>query len=179
MSDTDYDFDDNEDNSPAGLRKALEKANKRAKDAEAKAAAAEDRAAKAEKTAKKSTLAEILRDKKVPQGLARFIEKDEVEATPDAVGQWLEENREFFNIPSAEQEQQEQQAEGEEQGPDGDVLPEDLVQALSLSREIDSAGVSQSAASTMQRISGLSTDPSKASYEQLVAELKAAGAPLA
>lgn len=180
MSDTDYDIDDFEDNSPAGLRKALKKAQDEAKKARDELAAEKAARAAAEKTAKKSTLTDILRDKGVKPGLARFIEQDDVEATPEAVGKWLDENGEFFNVKPAEQQAEQQENDEQEQvAPEGDALPDDLVNALQLSREIDNVGISQSEVGTMQRVAGLSTDPSKTSYEDLVAELKAAGAPLA
>lgn len=180
MSDT-YDFEDFEDNSPAGLRKALEKANKRAKEAEAKIAEAEKRALAAEKTAKKSTLTEILREKKVPTALARFIEKDDVEADAGAVDAWLKENGELFNIKPAE-EAPAQEQQGQETAPvvetPGYDLPDDVVQALQVSQQIDATGVSPSEVGVLQRIQAISTDPSKVSYDQMIAELKATGAPM-
>lgn len=173
--DFDNDDFDGEDNSPAGLRKALKKAQAEAKAAKDAAAAAEERATKAEQAAKKSTLQDVLSKKGLKPGLVRFLEQDGVEATGEAVDAWVKENGEFFNIkaedePQGQQEQQEQASE--------DQIPADLAAALEASQRLDQSGVSPSDVGTMQRIQSLSTDPKKASFEDLVASLKEAGAPL-
>ena len=180
MSYDDNDFEDytGEDNSPAGLRKAIEKANARVKAAEKKAADAEERAAKAEGQAKKSTLTELLQKKGIKPGLVRFLEKDGVEATPEAVDAWVKENREDFNIQPAEPKGEQQEQEPAEEAPPANELPSDLVQAVQASQQIDASGVSPSEVGVLQRLQSINSDPSKTSLEELVAQLKDAGAPL-
>ena len=176
--DDDDDFDNGEDNSPAGLRKALKKALAEAKKAQDDLAAEKAARTAAEKTVKKSTLKEILESKGIKPGLTRWLEKDDVDATPEAVDAWVKENGEFFNIqPVAEQQQQ--QADQEQHGEEsGDQLPDDLVAALQASAQLDASGVAPSQVGTMQRIQSLSTDPRKVSWDELVNGLKDAGAPL-
>lgn len=180
MSDYDYeDFENGEDNSPAGLRKALKKAQDAAKKERELREAAEAKAAAAEKTAKKSNLTEILKDKGVKPALVRFLEQDGVEATPEAVDAWVQENREVFNIPTTPAQDAEQEQHQEEPpAPEGvDNLPPELAEALRASQQLDASGVSPSEVGVLQRIASVSTDPSKGSYEQLIADLKAAGVP--
>lgn len=179
--DIDDDFDD-EDNSPAGLRAALKKAQAAAKKATEELAAEKAARAEAEKAVKKSTLKDLLESKGVKPGLARWLEKDDVEATPEAVDAWLKENGEFFNV-KADAPKDDSAGDGEtqdEQGDDspGDELPEDLELALRASARLDQSGVSTSEVGTMQRLAGLSTDPRKVSYEDLVKQLADLGAPL-
>ena len=180
MSDN-YDFDDFEDdndNSPAGLRKALKKAQAEAKRARDELAAEKEAREKAEKSVKKSTLTEILKAKGVKPGLARFLEKDDVEATPEAVDAWVKENGEFFNIKESADEGEQQL---EEQGDDDegeDIIDPALAQALQASQQLDSAGVSPHIVGLDKRLASISNDPSKGSYEDLVAQLAELGAPL-
>lgn len=101
MSGYDENYDDDygqNGGAPADLRKALEKANKQlaelAKAREADAA----RIAEFEAKAKSQSLASLLEGKGVKPGLSRWLEKDNVEPTEDAVSKWLEENGEFFNV---------------------------------------------------------------------------------
>jgi hypothetical protein len=179
--DIDDDFEP-EDHSPAGLRKALEKAKREAKQAQAELAKEREARATAEKAVKKSTLKDLLETKGVKPGLARWLEKDDVEATPEAVDAWLKENGEFFNVkadaPKDEAKQDEQHEEQQEIDAPEDQLPQDLVDALNASQQLDQAGISPSDVGAMQRLAGLKADPRKQSYEELVAQLEALGAPL-
>lgn len=185
MSDTDYDFEDfesGEDNSPAGLRKALKKALAEAKKANDALAAEKAARAEAEKSVKKSTLTELLTKKGIKPGLARWLEKDDVEATPEAVDAWVKENGEFFNIkaeqPKTEQVQETETHDDESQVEIPDNLPPELVEALAASQQLDASGVSPSEVGVMQRLSSLKADPRKQSYEDVVAQLAALGAPI-
>ena len=171
------DFDDDQDHSPAGLRKALEKAKREAKEANARADKAEAEKADALKTVKKSTLKDILEKKGVKPGLTRFLEQDNVEATAEAVEAWLQENGEFFNV-KANAPKDEAGDEVVDDAGDEDVIDPELAAALEASQRLDQSGVSPSQVGTMQRIKALPTDPSKASWEDLVNGLKEAGAPL-
>lgn len=169
-----------EDHSPAGLRKALEKAKREAKQAQAELAKEREARATAEGLVKKSTLKELLEKKGVKPGLARWLEKDDVEATPEAVDAWLTENGEFFNVKAdapKEQAADEPQDQQEQEAPE-DQIPEDLQLALQASARLDEAGVSPSEVGTMQRLVGMKVDPRKQSYDDLVEQLKEMGAPL-
>jgi hypothetical protein len=180
MSDYDDDYT-GDDHSPAGLRKALEKALAKAKEAEARAVKAEAAAADAQKVVRKSTLAEILKDKGVKPGLTRFLEKDDVEATPEAVDAWLTENGEFFNVKAEATPEQTPAADNDahvDLTGHEDVIDPALAEALQASQRLDQSGVSPSQVGTIQRVQGLSTDPSKGSFDDLVETLRQAGAPL-
>ena len=186
MSDTDYDFEDfenGEDNSPAGLRKALKKAQAEAK--KANEALAEERKARttAEQAVKKSTLTDLLKGKGIKPELARWLEKDDVEATPEAVDAWVKENGEFFNIKAEKTEEsteqvQEQDAPDAEQEAAASALPPELIAALQASQQLDASGVSPSDVSTITRLASVKADPRKVSYEDLVSQLAELGAPL-
>jgi hypothetical protein len=170
-----------DDHSPAGLRKALEKAKREAKQAQAELAKEREARTAAEGLVKKSTLKDLLEKKGVKPGLARWLEKDDVEATPEAVDAWLKENGEFFNVkaeaPKVEPKPDEQVDEQEIEAPE-DQLPQDLVEALQASQQLDQAGISPSDVGTMQRLAGLKADPRKQSYDDVVKQLEEMGAPL-
>lgn len=81
--------DEQNENGPKALREALEKANKKL---------AELEKANAEKDTQlaKQSLANVLRDKKVPDSIQKWIKRDEVAPTEEAVEKWLEENGSDF-----------------------------------------------------------------------------------
>jgi hypothetical protein len=177
----DDNFDDENDHSPAGLRKALEKAKREAKKAQEELAAEREARTKAEGLVKKSTLTEILKDKGVKPGLTRWLEKDDVEATPEAVDAWLTENGEFFNVKAEATPEQTPAADNDahvDLTGHEDVIDPALAEALQASQRLDQSGVSPSQVGTIQRVQGLSTDPSKGSFDDLVETLRQAGAPL-
>jgi hypothetical protein len=91
----DDEYDEQGDQSGSELRKQLEKALKANKELAAKVEAFE--AAEQAKVARES-LETILKDKGVKPGLVKWLEKDGVEPSKDAVDKWLSENGEFFNV---------------------------------------------------------------------------------
>jgi autotransporter translocation and assembly factor TamB len=186
MSDNDYDFEDFEDGtdtSPAGLRAALKKAKAEAKKANDRAEAAEKAAAEATKVAKKSTLADLLKDAGIDPKFAARADRDGAEATAEGVKAWVEENKDFytFTAPKADEGEKDAQQAQEDQGdaPAADSLPPELVAAIQASQQLDASGVSPSEVGVLQRIASVSNDPSKVSWDQMLAELKAAGVPQA
>ena len=93
-----YDDEHDEQNGPKALREALEKANKRLAELEKSSAEKDKRLAE-------TTLANILRDKGVPANIQRWIKRDEVAPTEEAVSKWLDENGADFGYqPGATEE---------------------------------------------------------------------------
>lgn len=83
------------DDSGSGLRKQLEAALSRAKEAEARAAAAS-------KQLGERQLADVLAAKKVSPKVARFISADGVDPSDnEAIDRWLTENAEVFGVTAA------------------------------------------------------------------------------
>lgn len=80
---------DNDQQSGSALRTQLEDALKKLKAVEKER---DDFAAKA----KTATLETILRDKGVPANIQRWLKRDEVDPSPEAVDKWLAENGEDF-----------------------------------------------------------------------------------
>lgn len=84
------DFDDNEQPQSGGaLRAQLEKALKDLK-------AAQEENTKLSASVKSVTLENLLRDKNVPPNIQRWMKRDGVEPTSDAVDKWISENGEDF-----------------------------------------------------------------------------------
>lgn len=80
-----YDDDELNENGPKALRDALEKANKELKQLR-------EANEKAQAELAKQSLANVLRDKSVPANIQRWIKRDNIDPTPEAVDKWLEEN---------------------------------------------------------------------------------------
>lgn len=94
--------DDDQTTGPKALRDALAKANKRAEEAEKAAQDIAEKFAALEKAQKSQSLTQLLTAKGVNPKLAKWLDKDGVEPSEEAVDAWIEENGEFFNIkPSA------------------------------------------------------------------------------
>lgn len=91
----DDEYDEQGQESGSELRKQLEKALKANKELAEKVSAFES--AEKAKQARES-LETILKDKGVKPGLVKWLEKDGVEPSKDAVDKWLSENGEFFNV---------------------------------------------------------------------------------
>lgn len=163
---SDYDYDDENDSNPGNLRKALEKALKAAKDAEARATAAESAKAELEGKFKSQSLASLLSERKVPAGLAKFM--GDTEATAEAVDAWLKENGELFNLkPKADSEPADEQDDSEQ-----DEVDEDLANALDLSAQLDAQGASAPLRGVDKAIHDL---PDNLSYEEGLAQMRALG----
>lgn len=99
MSDYEYDDDDQQGNTPTpkALRDALAKANKELEKLR-------EANADLSKKAGEATLSSIFKDKAVPANIQRWMKRDEVDPTPEAVDKWLEENGADFGWkPGGEQ----------------------------------------------------------------------------
>lgn len=185
MSDYDNDFEDFEDGtdtSPAGLRAALKKAKREAAAEKKRADEAEAKFAEASKTVKKSTLADLLKDAGIDPKFAARADRDGAEATADGVKAWIEENKDFytFTAPKADEGEKDAQQEQQDQGDaQASNLPPELVAAIQASQQLDASGVSPSEVGVLQRIASVSDDPGKVSWDQMLADLKAAGVPTA
>ena len=107
MSDNIYDDDysdesDESSNGPKALREALKKAHSEAK---AKAKEFEDLSTKFESLNKKVTeqsLADLLREKQVPANIAKWIKRDGIDSTAEAVDEWLKDNGDDFGYKPGE-----------------------------------------------------------------------------
>lgn len=103
-----YDDDSNDEQQNGGaLRAQLEKALKDLK-------AAQEENAKLSKNVKTATLDTVLRDKNVPANIQRWIKRDEVEPTPEAVDQWLAENGTDFGYKPGGETAAEKPSEGQQ-----------------------------------------------------------------
>lgn len=135
-----YDLDDDSnDQGPKALRDALEKANK-------KLAELEKQNADLAKKANEGTLSQIFTAKKVPANIQRWMKRDEVEASPEAVDKWLEENGSDFgwNPQAASAETPEgQQTEAKEAPAAQSVLTPEDVAALQRGQQLSAAASGQ------------------------------------
>ena len=132
------DFDANDQN-PGNLRKALEKANKRAE-------AAEKLNADLQKSVNEFRLTSVLAAKSVPANIQRWMKRDGVEPTAEAVDQWLAENGEDFGWkPGSTAEKPEGQESAPEEAPaaaQSVLTPEDVAAGQRI-QQISSTGVGQ------------------------------------
>lgn len=164
---SDYNDDDYDDN-PAGLRAALKKAQKEAREATARAEQAEADRAAALKSVKSQSLASLLADAKAPAGLAKWLEKDDVEASKEAVESWLKENGELFNLKPQKEAPVDEVVDEE---PEDEVDPE-LAEALDQSSQLDALGASKPLREINKAISDI---PDNLSFEEGVAQMRALG----
>ena len=149
-------YDENGQESGSELRKQLEKALKANKELAEKVASFES--AEKAKQARES-LESILKEKGVKPGLVKWLEKDGVEPSKDAVDKWLSENGEFFNVTadgktnettnnSSEQGepngQEQHEAQSQSADPFADLPPElrAAFQAMAAGQALESEAVS-------------------------------------
>lgn len=98
-----YDDDDDDwTNDPQANSRLVKDLRKQLKEAQKRAEAAEAEAVKNAKVVRQRTVADVLRDKQVNPGLARFVLQDLEDPTPESVNTWLTENGELFGIKPAE-----------------------------------------------------------------------------
>lgn len=179
MPDTDdFDFEDDEQlQGPKALRDALKKAQKALEAAAKRAEEAEARAAKAEKEAKSKSLADLFRDKGVDPRFVKWAEKDNLDATAEAVDGWLKENPEF--APAKKQQQPDTPDgadEADEAGDEGNPLDSDasmdpnLLALLQAEGNLGAQGGARATRDPLQRIAALDGDKF-GSYEEYVAAL--------
>lgn len=184
MSEFDYDEDefDTEDNGPKGLRAALKKAQ-----AELAAAAKQndtlskqlaDLAAKE----KSRSLSDILTTKGVSPKIAKFIEKDGVDATDEAVTAWLDDNAEVFNVKQA-QDTPEGEPEPTDTGADQQDpfagMPDEfkaVLAAMQQSQQAEAAGASANGEDGQTEAAITAIGQNAQSEDDITAALKALGA---
>lgn len=138
-----YDADDNDfdqnDQSAGGLRKALEKANKAL-------AAEQAKTAELSKSVNEFRLTSVLAAKQVPANIQRWMKRDGVEPTAEAVDQWLAENGEDFGWkPGSTAEKPEGQESAPEEAPaaaQSVLTPEDIA-AQQRIQQVSATGVGQ------------------------------------
>jgi hypothetical protein len=175
-----YDYDDDAQQSGGALRDQLEKALKELK-------GLREENAKLSGTVKTVTLENILRDKQVPANIARWMKRDEVEPTADAVDKWIAENGEDFGYkPGQPQPAGAETSEGKQSTPEeapaapavASVLSAEDIAALDRIQGLLAGSVGQTVLSD-QVSTSVATVESKlgpnASFEDVVAELQAQG----
>lgn len=180
-----YGFDDDNDDQQSGgaLRDQLEKALKQLK-------AAQEENARLNASVKTVTLENILRDKQVPANIARWMKRDEIEPTPEAVDKWIAENGDDFGYKpgqattaGAEAPEGEQSTAKEAPAAPAvaSVLSAEDIATLERFQGLLNGSVGQTVLSD-QVSTSVATVESKlgpnASYEDVVAELQAQGIPL-
>lgn len=175
MSDNYDEYDEFEDNSPAGLRAALKKAKAAEKAALKRAEDAEAKATQFEAQVKKSSLGDLLRAQGIDPKFAKLADRDGAEATEEGVKAWIEESKDFYNFGAPKQESVQQQDAADEDGAD-DTDP-DYEAAIRAAQSLDAQGVNPSEVAIEKKLQGI--DPSKVgSRDELLSKLKELGAPL-
>ena len=155
-----YDFDDdNEQQSGGALRAQLEKALK-------DLAAAKEENSKLSTAVKSATLETVLRDKGIPPKIQRWLKRDDVEPTAEAVDKWLAENGEDFGYtPGSSAEKPEGEQSKPEEAPAAQstpsVLSDEDVAAYARANQLSAQGVGQT----------LTSDQQKASVDAVAAQL--------
>lgn len=168
---------DNEANGPKALREALEKANKRV---------AELEKANSDLTSKVSqfSLASILSEKKVPGNIAKWLKRDSVEPTAEAVDKWLEENGADFGWTPGAQEAsegataQEAPAQGQ-QAPQSVLSPEEQAAYQHAQDALSGASGAPGQPLDAYAAAVAQIDAKGLSLEDTIAALRDAGIPIA
>ena len=174
-----YDEFDDEDefeeqNVPKDLRRALNKANKQ--NAEL-AKQVEDLM----RQVKTQSLANILNEKKIPAKIQRWIKRDEVEASPEAVQKWLDENGEDFGYEPESEKPVETPAAPQVPAPQqqGVLTPEDAAQLQRLQAmgqaPADPPAIDPMKAKVDQVANAINVDTD---FDAVARALKAAGIPI-
>lgn len=163
-------------NSPKALRDAYEAAKAKLSDAKKLNEQLTGQVKTLTEKASAQTLDQIIRDKNVPATAAKYLKRDKVEATPEAVDTWLAENGADFGYTKDGQGQQQtetqEQAGASENG--ADAAAETRIQALG------GAAGPQGAAGIEQKISEVAPAlVAKGDTDAVVAWLREQGVPLA
>lgn len=136
MSGYEDDLNENEQG-PKALRDAVEKANKELK-------ALREQNEKLQKQVATQGLEKILADKKVPANVQRWLKRDDVEPTAEAVDKWLSENGADFGWKPGETEGSEdatsEEAPAQAAPAAQSVLTPELSEALARFNEVFGAG---------------------------------------
>lgn len=174
MSDDIWNTEDETDlSAPKALREYAEKLKKELEESRKAAAELQKEYAKLEKSQKVANLEGILRDKQVPANIAKWIKRDDVDASEEAVSKWLEENGEDFgykaNQPPTQQAQPDQSATP--------VVSEADAQALeawgSLDENRPGGGIDVRFADQLKDM-----EARNLSYDEIVEGLRKAGVPV-
>lgn len=181
MSDNIWEVDDDttsEQKLPQGIRDHVKNLEKKLKEQNAAFEKAQEQIASLTKANAATSLSSILKEKKVSPRIAKWIAKDEVEPTEEAITKWLSENGEDFGYkPGAEQDEN----KSEETVHEGQVIDADDVAMLegyaSLDESRGAGGVRGQAdlkLADMERAFA-----GKQSMDELIAEFKRQGVPMA
>lgn len=176
MAEYDDEYDET-DQGPADLRKALAKAKREATETRKAYDEMAKQLADLNVKVKSNTLAELLSAKGVNPKAAKFLQSDNVEATPEAVDAWLAENGEFLNLkPKTET----TDGAAEEQAPGTDPGMKALLDALANNRELSQDSSSTPDATEQTRLAQLAElGRNVKSESEITAALLAMGAPVA
>lgn len=158
-----YDEHDEQSDGPKALREALEKANKELK-------ALREQNEKAQAELAKQSLANVLRDKSVPANIQRWIKRDNIDPTPEAIDKWLEENGADFGWKPGVQEASEG-ATAQEAPTQGAPAPQSVLSpsdAEQLQRLLDAFGGASGQA-------GMPANQAQAAVEQVAAKVQFGG----
>ena len=131
------------ENGPKALREALEKANKAL-------AAEQAKTAELTKSVNEFRLTSVLAAKNVPANIQRWMKRDGVEPSAEAIDQWLAENGEDFGWkPGSTAEKPEGQESAPEEAPAAaqSVLTPEDVAAQQRIQQVSSTGVGQTVSS--------------------------------
>lgn len=129
---------DGEADAPRGLRDAYRALKSEFKKMETSLSKAQADLADAQKATKQATFEQLLADKNVPAKVARWMKRDEVDPTSEAIDKWLAENGEDFGWKP----QQTQNGEAPADTPDGVSVEEadEIERANALSGDSSGAG---------------------------------------
>lgn len=167
---------DEDDQGPADLRKALAKAKRDATEARKEKEEMAKQLADLSIKVKSNTLAGLLQAKGVNPKAAKFLQSDNVEATPEAVDAWLAENGEFLNL-KPKSETSEGAADEQASGPTDGMKA--LLDALANNRELSQDSSATADASEQTRLAQLAElGKSVKSESEITAALIAMGAPV-
>lgn len=172
-----YDDDDDYTDGPKALRDALKKAQDELKARDAKIADLEKTNTDLATKVKTTTLREALQASGVDPKYARFAERDEVEATPESVKQWVDDNKDVyaFLAPKAESPADPTDDEGDD-GP-GDEIDPELADAINAAQRVESSGRPSGSTNLIQQLEGIDINKvqTRAELEKLLGGL---GVPL-
>jgi hypothetical protein len=173
VSDNYDEFDDMDDNGPAGLREALKKAKAALKARDKEVEDLKSATATLQAQVKKSTLADLLKSAGIDPKFAARADRDGAEPTEEGVKSWVEENKDFYNFgqPAAAEKPAETPAPADGQP----SIPDGMEQAIRQAQGIDSSSITPSEVDIVQKLASVNTNPRQTSEDQLKEQLRALG----
>ena len=181
MSDDIWSTEDEANQAPAGLRDHAKNLEKQLKEQQKLYADLQKQYAEIEKAQKKASLDGILREKQVPPRIAKWLTRDEVEPTEEAVSKWLEENGEDFGFKPGTKEAPKQDATEQVEPEQESVLNEDDTALLNGWASLDESRPGGGTGERMDdRIKDVEARASRAnaSFDDLVKMMQEAGIPM-